>query len=522
VRLRILVPALEQRSADTRRTLSFALAVLLIAAAVLSLGSMALLATVHIGDRYGLGAASGAWMGLAAAARHGVLYPSIYSHGYYAGTRYMPLPIVLEAGAAVISNEYLWSAKAAVYAVAIGLFALVYLIARRRGAPVPVAVAIPAAIAASSAASTTTLQIRWDSLATLLQLGAVALVANTPTPRRAVGAGALCALAVATKFSALWGPIAIVIWLVVRAKRAAVAYVVSLAGATLLLFAVFELASSGRFLDNIRTFAFAGTQFSSRFEGVHRFYQIGLRDQRSLPVLLALGVVAVVISIVRRRIGPYEIGFIAVIPILLEVFRDFGVYENHLIDLEVLAGVVVAGLWETTRTVRESTLAYIGVAFVLLSATGLAIRHTTIPDVRRAFSYELRGRPDPRYALRPLGKHPGGDGCGLFEDASFAIIADERPIVLDSFIVHRLQTQDPEALELLARRVDREEFSRIVLAFPLTDVGWFAALDFGTRLTDAMRAHYRLHPINGLLVYTPLHQGRSARACHPLPLSDWH
>jgi hypothetical protein len=136
-------------------------------------------------------------------------------------------------------------------------------------------------------------------------------------------------------------------------------------------------------------------------------------------------------------------------------------------------------------------------------------------------SYELRGRADPRYATQPLGEHPGGDGCGLFEDGSYAILANERPIVIDSFIVHRLQTKDPPALELLARRVEREQFSRIVLAFPLTDIGWFAAIDFGTRLTNAMRQHYRLHPINGLLVYTPAHNRRSAVACRPRSLSDW-
>jgi hypothetical protein len=316
--------------------------------------------------------------------------------------------------------------------------------------------------------------------------------------------------------------VAIVIWLVFRARRAALVYVVTLVGATAALVGVFELLSNGRFIDNVRMFALAGTQFSSKFEGVHRFYQIGLRDQRSLPIVLLLAVIALGVTIVQRRVGPYEIGLVAVVPILLEAFRDFGVYENHLIDLEVLAGVVVAGLWEAPRRNRQSSLTYAGVALVLLASIGLALRHTTVPDVRRAFSYELRGEADPRYATLPLGKRPGGRSCGLFEDASFPILANERPIVLDAFIAHRLQTKNPQELDQLVRRVDDEDFSRIVLSFQLTDVGWFAALDFGTRLADAMRAHYRLHPVNGLLVYTPAHKHPTSAACRPLSLDDWH
>src|SRR5262249_35061550 len=63
-RLRVVVPALEQPVADTRRrTLSTAIGAVLIAVAVVSLGCFALLAAVHVDDRYGIGGSSGAWMG---------------------------------------------------------------------------------------------------------------------------------------------------------------------------------------------------------------------------------------------------------------------------------------------------------------------------------------------------------------------------------------------------------------------------------------------------------------------------
>src|SRR5258707_891207 len=116
-------------------------------------------------------------MGLAAAARKGGGDPPGFANGFYGGTRDMPLPILLQAGASFAAANLLLSAKLIIYAIGASLFGLVYVVARRRGAPVAVAAAIVAAILASSAAATTTLGIRWDSLATVLQLLALMLVA---------------------------------------------------------------------------------------------------------------------------------------------------------------------------------------------------------------------------------------------------------------------------------------------------------------------------------------------------------
>src|SRR5690349_23695398 len=97
---------------------------------------------MHVGDRYGVSAASGVWMGLTAAAHAGAWYPPVYSGGFYGGTRYMPTPILLELMGRAVSGEYLVSAKLLIYAVNIGLYVLVYRAARRQGAPMPVSLAI--------------------------------------------------------------------------------------------------------------------------------------------------------------------------------------------------------------------------------------------------------------------------------------------------------------------------------------------------------------------------------------------
>ncbi len=214
-------------------------------------------------------------------------------------------------------------------------------------------------------------------------------------------------------------------------------------------------------------------------------------------------------------------------PILIVVMRDFGTYENHLIDLEVLAGVVVAGAWaESSQTAGRLRAVRSVAVLCLVAAALLADRYTLIPDARAVVSHELQGRADPRYSLYPVPQLVRQGSCVLFEDASIPILAGQRPVVLDAFITHRLQTEDRQALALLKHRVDSGGFKAIVLGLPLTNAGWFATLDFGTALADAMRARYRLARVvgdPGLYVYTPSGPAPAAAnaSCGPVSLEHW-
>ena len=373
-------------------------------AAVAVLVSIATLAVVHVDDRYGVGAAGGVWMGLSSALRDGVLYPAVYANGFYGGTRYMPLPIILEAGAGTISNELLVSAKVLIYAVGGGLFIVLYVVARRRGAPWQIAVGLIAAVLATTAGVMTTLGVRWDSLATLLQLGAVAVVVeHERSHRRVAVSGVLCAFAITAKISALWAPIALVIWLAVVARRSLGTFLGSLIGSCIALGLLFEGLSSGRLSLNMRLFAFGGTDSAPAFEGVHRLYQFALRDQREGAALILVAVIGVIFAALRRRIGPYEVGFVASIAILLVVMRDGGAYENHLIDLLVLTSAVVAGMWQAAPSGRGRLVLQSLVIVAILAATVLASRYTILPDMRAALAHELRGRPDPRLSSQSTG-----------------------------------------------------------------------------------------------------------------------
>ena len=71
----------------------------LVAVAVTGMAAWLVLGLSHLGDRYKVGHVQGIWMALARYAHDGTLYPPLFDGVRFGGTRYMPLPIVLNAAA---------------------------------------------------------------------------------------------------------------------------------------------------------------------------------------------------------------------------------------------------------------------------------------------------------------------------------------------------------------------------------------------------------------------------------------
>src|SRR5262249_10149845 len=156
------------------------------------------------------------------------------------GTRYMPIPILLPAGLSRVIGDTLVSEKLLIYLSAVATFGLVFWILRRRGCPRLVALALVAGVLATGTGLLPSVSIHWDTAALFLQLAALAVVDRRKDRRALVVAGILCSLALMSKISALWGPAAIGLWLLIRHRRALWVFVASYVGSALALFGIFE------------------------------------------------------------------------------------------------------------------------------------------------------------------------------------------------------------------------------------------------------------------------------------------
>jgi hypothetical protein len=462
--------------------------------------STLVVAVVHVDDRFQISQVAGTWMALAQSANDGTFYPPLFDGTHFGGTRYMPLQIALDAGAARASGEYLVSAKIISFASATVLFGLTFFIARRVSRSWPLALALVGTILVTSLGSETVHGVRGDALPAALQLGAVALVLVGSTPAIVVG-GVLCGLAFVSKASALWAFIAAVLWLSRTSRRSLAPFLVSAILTALLALIVFEALSHGRMSDNLLALSTSG-DLTLRNIVLHS--SVKVFDVTTGLVIVPLAIASLALASHRRRIGLYHVSFVVAVLLLVLVLGDVGVAENHALDLAALSAILVAELWgdaageEGGQRARLVIVGIVAWALVGLYQTG-GLRENTLNALR-----DIAGKDAPSYPARPLVGVVGAHETILSEDPTIPVSLGQVPVVLDPFMLLRLLRGHSEWQARFVKRIDSRAFAAVVLTEPL-DVsdGWFRTNNLGVPVVLALARNYRLKTIkNGYWIYS--------------------
>jgi hypothetical protein len=93
----------------------------------------------------------------------------------------------------------------------------------------------------------------------------------------------------------------------------------------------------------------------------------------------------------------------------------------------------------------------------------------------------------------------------LSEDPYVPLSHGQTPVVLDPFMLLRLDRINPAAVDELIDRIEERRFAYLVMITPLSgnDSGW-NEFHFGSRVVDAMRRSYVLQgPFDSYYVYRP-------------------
>lgn len=475
------------------RPLAIALRYALAGAAAFLGGSWLIGALAHVDDGRSVDHVAGTWMALATAANAGTLYPPFYEDGYYGGTRFAPLPIVLQAGAAQIAGEYLVSAKVLGLVLAVALVALTFALVHASGCGTPVALLLTSTLLVSGTGLVVTLGIRNDALPVILQLAALALVARRHGDARMTGAGVLCALAVASKLSAVWAPLAIVAWFLRYDRRAAGVFAGALTIALGLTYAVFQALSGGRMDDNLLGLALTTPDRVGELgDQVDRLRLIASEGQGLLGLVIVLALAATVLSAWRRALRLEHVAFVAACAITVVVLLDPGAFVNHLLDVQVLALPVVGRLWYESRAeqVRHGSLVRgaILVAVALGAVTSYREHVTLRSDVRAL----VHGTTAPSDRVPRLADAIPAGARILSEDPSIPVLRGERPVVLDPYMLIPVLERDPLRREELVARIDAGRFDTIVLLNrPSSAPGGYRNLHLGESIANAIERSYR-------------------------------
>lgn len=480
----------------------------LLASALVAIFSWIFIAVVHVDDRYHVGWAEGSRMALARSAAGGVLFPPLYDGHFYGGTRFMPGPVFIHAGLAQLTGEYLVSGKLVAFFSTTFLLAAIFVVLRRAACPVPAALALSAGLLVTLPGLLAATTVQGDALPVALQLAAVGLIRYSPRSSATIGSAGLCALAVIMKLTALWAPLAIGVWLVFRDRRR-----LSLFAPLLLVLiaaegGLLEILSSGRMLTDLREVTFAGVGGASGFvQSPMRVLSL-VADGAPLVLILVPFAFVGLVARGRQAVSIWLVSLFCALASLLVVMADTGALYNHLIDVVVLTLVAAGDLWATIER-QSRRMSVLGATLSMVVVWGVAASFLleVRPDVEEA-AREVRGSSAPtRYEPHPLAHELAGKTL-LSEDPYIPVSLNQRPVVLDAWMLLRLGTKHPVWISDLARRIAAHRFDRIVLVYPVSFEGWYRTTHFGAPIANAIRTSYRLRGRrDGFYIYFPAHRG---------------
>jgi hypothetical protein len=469
-------------------------------------------AIVHADDRYHVGWAEGSRIALARSAAGGVLYPPLYDGHFYGATRFMPVPIVLHAGLARLTGDYLVSGKLLAYLSSALLLAAMFVVLRRAACPIAAALALTAGVLVTLPGLLAATTVQGDALPVVLQIAAVALMQRSQRPVATIGSAGLCALAILTKLTAVWAPLAIGVWLLLRDRRR-----LRLFAPPLLLLLAAEVVlcqalSDGRMLTNLREVAFAGVGGASGF--VQSPMRVLSLVADGAPIVLILVPFAFVGVVMRGRqgISIWLISLLCALVVLLVVMADTGALYNHLLDLVVLTLIVAGELWAAFEP-SPCRMSVIGVTLTMVVIWGLASSFLleVRPDLEEA-AREIVGGTPARYDPHPLAHEIAPGDTLLSEDPYVAVSLGRRPVVLDAWTLLRIGRKHPVWTSDLAERIEARQFDRIVLVYPISFEGWYSQTHFGAPIADAIRTSYRFgERRDGYYVYVPARRATPAQ-----------
>lgn len=472
---------------------------------MIALGCVFFVASAHLQDRLYFEVIESVRMTQARYLNTGSILPPFFEHGYYGATRYLPIPVAFHAAISLVFSDYVFGGKLLALTLgAVTVLAVVALAVRQR-VGWALGTGLAGAAAGGIAFMRSTAGLGADLVPVVFQLAGLALVERGTDRRRLVLAGFLCGLAVLSKPSAVWGAAAGGLLLLARRRVDALIFLGSWAVVTGAGIWGLQIASGGTFLED---------QVPLLFSSVSLGW--GVAFERLISALwgfagAALVVIALSVGIAwyRRSLTVWGSATLIHLPIALAIFRDPGAAENHLVDLMILGPVWLGALLslapEEDRARRKlGTRARAMVGAVLALALCGTIARQLGPPVLDTVVSLSSGTPVPGSEKDPLAEEVSEFDVILSEDAYVPFVRGHRPVVADPYMFARVAADRPGWDDPLVTRIERQEFTKVVLLHDLTEREWFSNYHFGPRVWQALSDNYVLGAASdGYFVYVP-------------------
>ena len=288
---------------------------------------------------------AGVLIAMAADLKDGVFYRPLYGPEGYGGTRYFPLYFVLHAmlmklGVPVLLGAYLLSAAAM-----LSLLAGVFYLLRGLGVEPWLAACSAATVLAVLSAQSSLVSPHADGLASSLNVWGLAVSVRKPGSGKVLLASILFTLAWSAKVTTVFGFAATFIWLL-STGFPATAW--KLAAETccgyLLAGTAMVVGSQGRIVEIFKACATGGTSLLGFASGPWNLVVQAARLDPAVLLFVCLAMLALAQVVVSKKFlqSLPALFFVAVLVVTAVIYGSPGLNENHLLDVQVAAIVLIA------------------------------------------------------------------------------------------------------------------------------------------------------------------------------------
>lgn len=429
---------------------------------------------------------SGTWTGLAVDLANGEFYRPLVSDDGFGGTRYFPLHVVLHAGAIKLGLSPVVAGHLISLGSLVAILVAAYRLLRRMGVQRSLAVCACTLTLGLYSQQLALIEVRGDLLPAALNLWGLVVFVSSRESHRVSGrpglglAAALFTLAFLAKMTTVFGAVAVALSLLFSGQRKAALRFggwLALGSAAGLL--VVHIASGGRALAAITAVASGGASWAEiLLRAPLVMLKIVLPSDLILAVL-ALAAAAGLPAKERRDVLPLAVfttGFITLV-----MYGSPGVDRNHLIDFDVIAMVFLVASGARGRIPLAQAMTGLSLAVVIM-----------VPTI-------LRQPPPQRTTIEKIiAETRSGSGPLLTENPWWAILAGERPFMLDAFNLRIMADRDPQVARALYTRLDARFFRAVILEMPIDEPEfiwgdrWYGDVHFGKGFPEHLTANYDL------------------------------
>ena len=329
-----------------------------------------------------------------------------------------------------------------------------------------------------------------DGLASSLNVWGLAVsVRPKPGQRTMLLASILFTLAWSAKVTTVFGFAATFIWLL-STGLPATAW--RLAAETccgyLLVGTAMIVGSQGRIVEIFKACATGGTSLLGFASGPWNLLVQAARLDPAVLLFVCLAMLALAQVIVSRKFlqSLPALFFVGVLVVTAVIYGSPGLNENHLLDVQVAAIVLIAN-WLAQAAVPLYKQAGI-------CALALVIFVAAVPLLRKFKNGDRRFHPGRFQKVIAL----TGDTHKpiLSENPVIPVLAGQEAYVLDPWMLRLLRQRIPDFGEPLLEGLRHQDFGAVVLcmADPKTDFGkwWYETGHFGPGFASALNQNYRL------------------------------